>query len=175
MLAPAFAASLMILTGFAGCQEETGAPVSADTEPAADAEDAAPMPGESGATEAAAAEPAVNGKAEMVLVGEGDAASEHKEVDFQEAINTEGKLVLVDFWATWCGPCRLLAPELEKVLKENPEKLVLVKVNVDNEEELAAHYKIEAIPDVRFFRDGKPVGGFLGFKDAAAIENELSL
>ncbi len=70
--------------------------------------------------------------------------------------------VLVDFWATWCGPCRMLAPVLEEVAKERPE-LSIVKVDVDEAGELAARFGISSIPTLIHFKDGKQVGKTLGF------------
>ncbi|MEZ6132252.1 MAG: thioredoxin [Planctomycetaceae bacterium] len=167
MLAASAAGLLFVVVG---CQDASTSSVSDAEAPPDTTPPAVGGEGEvDGAGEAIPAD--VNGKVEHVVVGEGE--SEHVEMDFQQAIHTEGKLVVVDFWATWCGPCRMLAPELEKVVKDNPEKIMLVKVNVDTEEDLAAHFKIESIPDVRFVRDGKLIGGFIGFIDADGIKAEL--
>lgn len=70
--------------------------------------------------------------------------------------------VLVDFWATWCGPCRMLAPVLEEVAKERPE-LPIVKVDVDEAGDIAARFGISSIPTLIRFKDGKPVSKSLGF------------
>ena len=80
--------------------------------------------------------------------------------EFEEAI-AEGE-VLVDFWATWCGPCRMLAPVLEEVAAERPE-LTIVKVDVDEAGELAAKFGISSIPTLIRFQDGKQVDKTLGF------------
>ena len=80
--------------------------------------------------------------------------------EFEEAI-AKGE-VLVDFWATWCGPCRMLAPVLEEVAKERPE-LTIVKVDVDEAGELAAKFGISSIPTLIRFRDGKEGAKTLGF------------
>jgi putative thioredoxin len=70
--------------------------------------------------------------------------------------------VVVDFWAPWCGPCRVLKPILEKVVSEYGGRFKLAKVNSDENQEIAAAYGIRSIPDVMAFKDGKPVSHFLG-------------
>jgi thioredoxin len=77
--------------------------------------------------------------------------------------------VVVDFWAAWCGPCRLLAPGLESEVAKRAGKLELVKIDVDAEQLLAARYGIQSIPTVTVFRDGKPVRGFVGAQRPAGI------
>lgn len=80
--------------------------------------------------------------------------------EFEEAI-AKGE-VLVDFWATWCGPCRMLAPVLEEVAAEHPE-LTIVKVDVDEAGDLAAKFGISSIPTLIRFQDGKIIDKTLGF------------
>ena len=70
--------------------------------------------------------------------------------------------VLVDFWAEWCGPCRVLGPVLEKLADENKDRWALVKLNTDKHPELSARYGIRSIPNVKLFVDGKVVDGFIG-------------
>jgi thioredoxin 1 len=64
------------------------------------------------------------------------------------------KLVIVDFWAEWCGPCKMIAPLLDEVAKELPDKIKIVKVNVDHEQQLAQEYGIYNIPTLLFFKGG---------------------
>ncbi|TAK40568.1 MAG: thioredoxin [Betaproteobacteria bacterium] len=89
-----------------------------------------------------------------------DATAVNFQQDVLEASKT--RLVLVDFWAPWCGPCRTLGPLLEKLAAEYAGRVALVKVNSDEQHELAAAFGVRSIPYVVAFRDGKPVSQFLG-------------
>ena len=80
---------------------------------------------------------------------------------FEKIIAQDGKTVLVDFWATWCGPCRMIAPVLEEVAKERPD-IPVCKVDVDEERELALEYNVSSIPTLLVFRDGKVVNQSIG-------------
>lgn len=80
---------------------------------------------------------------------------------FEKIISQDGKTVLVDFWATWCGPCRMIAPVLEEVAKERPD-VTVCKVDVDEERELALEYGVSSIPTLLVFRDGKVVNQSIG-------------
>jgi len=77
--------------------------------------------------------------------------------------------VVVDFWAAWCGPCRMLGPAIEAEVVKRTGKIELAKVDVDAEQTLAAQYGIQSIPTVAVFRNGKPVTGFVGAHPAAAV------
>ena len=78
-----------------------------------------------------------------------------------DALLAENKLALVDFWAPWCGPCRMLGPILEEVAEENPE-LIVAKVNVDEEADLAEAFGVTSIPLLVVLKDGKPVNQSVG-------------
>ncbi len=78
--------------------------------------------------------------------------------------------VLVDFWATWCGPCKMLGPVISQIADEYEGKVKVGKVNVDEEEELAAKYGIQSIPTVLLFKGGEVVDQSLGFKPKAFFE-----
>ncbi len=82
--------------------------------------------------------------------------------------------VVVDFWAAWCGPCRMIAPELEALAAERSD-LKVVKVDVDANPDVAARYGIQGIPTIALFRDGQPVAVSVGAKPRRAIEAELGL
>ncbi|MFN8121160.1 MAG: thioredoxin [Thermoleophilia bacterium] len=79
--------------------------------------------------------------------------------------------VVVDFWAPWCGPCRQLAPVLEAAVERHGDEVVLVKVNIDENPAVAREYRVQSIPFVAAFRDGKPVGEFVGMQPAPSVES----
>jgi len=77
--------------------------------------------------------------------------------------------VLVDFYANWCGPCMMLSPILEEIAEEKKDSLKVVKVNVDNEIELANQFSINSIPAVFLIIDGKVVSNFLGYRSKSDV------
>lgn len=92
--------------------------------------------------------------------------------EFDELINKE-RLVLIDFWATWCAPCRMLAPVIEKIADQYDGKLVVGKVDIDEEQELAIRYGIQSIPTVILFKDGRVAAKEIGVKPLKAFTNIL--
>jgi thioredoxin 1 len=83
--------------------------------------------------------------------------------------------VIVDFWAEWCGPCHAVAPVLAKIAEERAGNVKLVKVNIDEERELAEKYGIASIPTMILFRDGEPSAAVVGAQPKGAIERTLGL
>jgi thioredoxin 1 len=77
--------------------------------------------------------------------------------------------VLVDFWAPWCGPCKMLAPVLEEIDQEMGDKLKIVKLNVDDHPITARNYEIMSIPMMVLFKDGEPLGSITGYRPKEAI------
>ena len=91
---------------------------------------------------------------------------------FDKALN-DGKLMMVDFWASWCGPCKMLAPVIDDLAKQYEGKAVVGKVNVDEEQELAIRYGVMSIPTVIFFKDGKEIDRKVGVMPAGAFTQVL--
>ncbi len=83
--------------------------------------------------------------------------------------------VVVDFWAAWCGPCLMQGPILEQVEKENEGKMKVVKVNVDEEGELAMTFGVQSIPTLLFYKDGKVINKAIGVRDATAVKKTLGI
>jgi len=94
--------------------------------------------------------------------------------NFEKEINSfPDKFILVDFFATWCEPCSILAPTLEKIAEHFKEKIILVKANLDSIPATAQKFGVERIPTVVLFKDGKPVNGFVGVLPEQAIKDWL--
>ena len=94
--------------------------------------------------------------------------------NFEAEVLKSDKPVLVDFWAPWCGPCRMLAPVLAEIAVEKGDKIKVGKVNVDENPELAAQYGISGIPAILLFKDGKVVATSVGFKPKPELESFIA-
>ncbi len=92
----------------------------------------------------------------------------------QEVLRSE-KPVLVDFWAEWCGPCHAVAPVLERIAAERADELRVVKLNIDEEQEIAQRYGVASIPTMILFKDGEPAAATIGAQPKGAIERSLGL
>jgi thioredoxin 1 len=90
--------------------------------------------------------------------------------DFESSVLKSDKPVLVDFWAEWCGPCRMIAPALDEIADEN-RKVQIAKVNVDHEQELAHRYQVSSIPTFILFRDGQVADRMMGAMPKASFES----
>jgi thioredoxin 1 len=97
------------------------------------------------------------------------------EATFEQEVLKSDKPVIVDFWAEWCGPCHAVAPVLDKIVDEQAGKVKLVKVNIDEEMELARRFGISSIPTIMLFRDGQPTGTAIGAYPKGSLEKLLGL
>ena len=93
--------------------------------------------------------------------------------NFASEVLASQKPVVVDFWATWCGPCRMIAPVLEELAEKYEDKLTVGKVNVDEEMELAVKFSVASIPTLLVFKGGEMVAKTLGYMDLEKVEGWL--
>jgi len=93
--------------------------------------------------------------------------------NFQQEVLESSIPVLVDFWASWCMPCRMLAPTIEKLAEENQGKLKVCKLNTDENQNIAAKYGIQGIPTLIIFKEGKEVGRTVGVISKEKLQEKL--
>ena len=93
---------------------------------------------------------------------------------FEAEVLQSSKPVIVDYWAEWCGPCRMIAPVLEEIAKEHADKIDVVKLNVDENPAVAQRYQILAIPTLNVFQNGEVVKQIKGAKPKAALLKDLA-
>jgi thioredoxin 1 len=93
---------------------------------------------------------------------------------FEADVLKSTKPVMVDFWAEWCGPCRQVSPILDAIAEEYADKIEIVKVNVDNEPDLAVKYGIVSIPAMQVFQGGEVVKSIIGAKPKSVLVNDLA-
>ena len=96
------------------------------------------------------------------------------ESTFEETIKSSAKPVLVDFWAEWCGPCKLIAPILDEIAEEQSEKLRVAKLNVDEAPHIAQRLQVLSIPTMILFKNGQQVARLVGAKSKTALLNDLA-
>ena len=96
------------------------------------------------------------------------------DASFADDVLNSDKPVLVDFWATWCGPCRMVAPVLEEIAAEHPDTITVAKLDVDANPTVARDYQVLSIPTLILFKGGEPVKQIVGAKPKAALLNDLS-
>ena len=97
----------------------------------------------------------------------------HSAAEFEKEIINHKGYALVDFWATWCPPCRMMAPVLESAEKQLGSQINFAKVDVDEQQQLAAEFDIMSIPTLVVFKDGKPVKRMSGYRPLDAFVEEL--
>ena len=93
---------------------------------------------------------------------------------FKSDVLDSGKTVLVDFWAEWCGPCRMVAPVLDEIAGENKDKLTVAKLDIDANPATARDYHVMSIPTMIVFQGGRPVKQIVGAKPKAALLSDLA-
>jgi thioredoxin 1 len=103
----------------------------------------------------------------------GDKIVHLTDADFDEKVLNNTLPVVVDFWAEWCGPCRMVAPTLEELASEVEGKAVIAKLNVDEHRKTPAKFNIQAIPTMIFFKNGEAVGKLVGVETKATIRAKI--
>ncbi|MEP6480626.1 MAG: thioredoxin [Rhodoglobus sp.] len=102
------------------------------------------------------------------------AAHDVTDATFADEVLNSSDTIMVDFWAEWCGPCRAVSPILDAIAAENPDKIKIVKLNVDDNPQMAMKYQITSIPAMKVFRGGEVVKTVIGAKPKPALEADLA-
>ena len=100
-------------------------------------------------------------------------ALEFTDANFQETVLDQKGLAVVDFWAEWCGPCRMVGPIIEELAKDNEGKAAIGKVNVDNNPQIATKYGVRSIPTILFLKDGEEVHRHVGVTTKTVFQEKI--
>jgi len=92
---------------------------------------------------------------------------------FDEEVKGSSLPVLVDFWAAWCGPCKMIAPVLEDIAADRKDTLRVAKLNIDDNLEVTTRFDVQSIPTLILFKDGEPVARIVGARGRAALDDEI--
>ena len=101
-------------------------------------------------------------------------AKDVTDATFADEVLNSSDTIMVDFWAEWCGPCRAVSPILDAIASEHSDKIKIVKLNVDDNPQIAMKYQITSIPAMKVFRGGEVVKTIIGAKPKPAIEADLA-
>jgi thioredoxin 1 len=93
---------------------------------------------------------------------------------FKSDVIDSDKTVVVDFWATWCGPCKMVAPVLDEIAGEHKDKITVAKLDIDANQQTAMQYQVMSIPTMIVFQNGQPVKQIVGARPKAALLNDLA-
>ena len=102
------------------------------------------------------------------------AAHDVTDATFTDEVLNSSDTIMVDFWAEWCGPCRAVSPILDAIATEHADKIKIVKLNVDDNPQIAMKYQITSIPAMKVFKGGEVVKTIIGAKPKPAIEHDLA-
>ena len=96
------------------------------------------------------------------------------DASFKSDVIDSSKTVVVDFWATWCGPCKMVAPVLDEIAGEHKDKITVAKLDIDINQQTAQQYQVMSIPTLIVFQNGQPVKQIVGARPKAALLNDLA-